>query len=718
MNGVFFILLQFLCLLVTAAGWGVGVWLITGRPDPLRRGTWLWCGLAGFCAHALVLQGLIYLDLPLSRTAWPAFGLAWIGVIAGIWLSRRSTRISVCSERKDLRLLLSVLAIVVAGAASGILWVGLPNYFGKGRYDQANYVVTAQFLVDRPFSSTVHDVGLHPWMVRALETKEQRITQSVAHGALAVVSGTDCQQAYGAITAFFLGLTALAVTAWLRGNAVPSWLAAIGGVGAALGPALSTLQLDGYFSQTSTLFVFPALATLLLGRSPLPALHRLAAALLLAFWIGAYTEVALVGAAAVVAIRLAAGGPWRTRLADVGWIGAGALVLNPGYAVRLAAFLSSQLSRAQDPRLLAALFPDGGTWVGWGRLFLDLGPGRLQTAAIVAAGGLVLLMMLCGVLFLPRRRRWLLWATLFVPVALLAWLALQPVLPKYAFGKLTAGFAPLWAGTAVLGLVALGRLRRSAQAVLAILALGAGVASTLPHYARLVRHEGALAELNSPGMQRVRAEVRQHPERTYLVASDHPLVAQWLCYFARNSSVYLDRRNLGDRIVPSENHAFRQLPDASVNLWWLDLDREGPVTEFQPACRLRVTSTQREESPTGGAYYVSPDGLRLEIERPSNSPAVESRWLNLVCIPASGSQPFALDLVGENQSRQRAVLNAAGPARFRLALAPGKNRFTLALAPGSPANGEKPALIFQSLSLDPVTAVELAGEPVPARNVP
>ena len=72
MDGRALLLWQFFCLLVTAAGWSVWVWNFAGRPAPLRRSAWLWCGLGGFCAHALVLQGLVYLDVPITRTAWPA----------------------------------------------------------------------------------------------------------------------------------------------------------------------------------------------------------------------------------------------------------------------------------------------------------------------------------------------------------------------------------------------------------------------------------------------------------------------------------------------------------------------------------------------------------------------------------------------------------------------------------------------------------------------
>ena len=424
MEGRALLLWQFLCLLVTAGGWGGWVWILTGRPPPFRRATWLWCGLAGFCAHALALQGLIYLDVPIARTAWPAFGVALAGLAAAGWHGWRGRGAGTRHGWNDARMFAGVFAVVVAVQSLGLLWVGPADFYGKGRYDQANYVVTAQFLVDQPFSLTAADIGLQPWMVRVMETKEQRITQSVAHGALAVVGGTDCQQAYGAISVFFLGLVGLAVAAWLRACAVPRWLAAIGGAGAALGPAVTTLQLDCYFSQASTLFVLPALAGLLAARGPLRVTERVVASLLLAFLAGAYTEIAVVGVGLVIVMRLLAEAPWPARLRDLGWIAFGSLVANPGYLLRLPRWLLEQWTHTRNPNLLAALVPESGTWRGWGRQFLDLAPGTGLDGVVVGAGGLILGLMACALCCRPWRRSRMLLAVLLVPLGVLGWLLL------------------------------------------------------------------------------------------------------------------------------------------------------------------------------------------------------------------------------------------------------------------------------------------------------
>ena len=714
MDGRALLLWQFFCLLVTAAGWGVWVWVLAGRPAPFRRTAWLWCGLGGFCAHALILQSLVYLDVPIARAAWPAFGIAWAGLAVAAWLGWRGRGVGLRSGWSEARLLAGVFLVVVAVQSIGLFWVGPADYYGKGRYDQANYVVTAQFLVERPFSTTGRDIGLHPWLAKVIETKEQRITQSVAHGALAVVSGTDGQQAYGAISVFFIGLAGLAVAAWLRACAGPRWLAAIGGVGAAIGPAVTTLQLDCYYSQTSTLFVLPALAGLLTARGLLRAWQRVVAALLLAFLIGAYSEIAVVGVGMVVIMRLVAEAPWRTRLSDLGWVFAGAVLVNPGYLVRLPRFLFEQGAHMHDPNLLAALVPESGTWRGWGRLFLDLPTGRWQDVTVVAAGGLMLGLMACALLRGSWSRRRMLFATLLVPVGVLGWLLLLPVLAKYPFAKLAAGFSPLWVGTAMLGVAAVGRRPAGIWIAQAALVLGAGAASALSQHGQVIRREDVLAELSSSGAHRVRAETSAHPERTYLVASDHPLVAQWLCYFARASDVYLDRRHLGDRVVPSETYAFRRLPATGAALWWLDFAQQGPVASHQPACTLQVRGAAEEGLVTIGNYYLVRTTLDLEIERPAADPTLQPLWLDFVCTPMPGTAPCELELIGAGGKPQRTTVTGPRMLRFQLTLSHGINHYTLHVHPARSLPGGSGGMVLQSLSLDPVTAMGLATDPLPA----
>ena len=85
-------LIQLALLVVLTAGMGYWVWLWARKPAPFRAGTWLWCGLAGFSLALLLQQALVYVDVPLRKTAL----LAGLAAAAGfvllafrVWRARR-----------------------------------------------------------------------------------------------------------------------------------------------------------------------------------------------------------------------------------------------------------------------------------------------------------------------------------------------------------------------------------------------------------------------------------------------------------------------------------------------------------------------------------------------------------------------------------------------------------------------------------------------------
>ncbi|MDB6166069.1 MAG: hypothetical protein JWQ83_1209, partial [Lacunisphaera sp.] len=351
--GLLLVLGQVFLLLLPAAGYGGWLWLLAGRPPLLRRQTWLWLGLAGFAAHALLLQALVYAGLPLRLTTWPALLLGFAGLVplGRAWLGSGAGRRS----RGDAVLYAVILAVGMAGQAPGLLAVGPARYFGNGHYDQANYVVAAEFLAREKFATTADELGYRPWMLRALEAKEQRITECIVLGAVAVASGSDCQEAYGAVNIFLVALAGVATAAWLRSLSLPRWAAAAAGLGAALSPAFTRIHLDGFFSQAATLFVYPALAGLLGGRGEIRRETKIVAALLLAYLVGSYTEVGIFGVTLTAALVLFPARLWRQRLKDLILILGGALLLNPGYLIRLLVFLVDQWQRTHNPATLAAL---------------------------------------------------------------------------------------------------------------------------------------------------------------------------------------------------------------------------------------------------------------------------------------------------------------------------------------------------------------------------
>jgi hypothetical protein len=81
---------------------------------------------------------------------------------------------------------------------------------------------------------------------------------------ISVWSRFDAKGGYAATVIFFLTLMAICTYGFLRETGINCcWMAGSGSLLAALLPAIARLSLDGFLSQTSILFVFPFMASLL-----------------------------------------------------------------------------------------------------------------------------------------------------------------------------------------------------------------------------------------------------------------------------------------------------------------------------------------------------------------------------------------------------------------------------------------------------------------------
>ena len=684
---------QILLLLLPAAGFGGWLWLLARRPSLWRRQAWLWLGLAGLATHALLLQSLAYAGCPLRWTAWPVLllGVAGLVPVVRAWRGQTGGKRS----RGDAVLYAVILAVGVAGQAPGLLSAGPSRYFGNGHYDQANYVVIAEFLARENFATKADELGYRPWMLRALEAKEQRITECVVLGAVAVVSGADCQQAYGAVNIFFVALAGVATAAWLRTMSLPRWAAAAAGLGAALSPAFTRIHLDGFFSQTASLFVYPALAGLLGGRGEIRRETKIVAALLLAYLVGTYTEVGVFGVTLTVALVLLARESWRERLRNVALILAGALLLNPGYLSRLLIFLADQWGRTRNPATLSELFPEGGTWIGWGRLFVDAhGTGLVILAGVtVAALG-------AWSLFARPSRHFAMAAIVGVALVPLLLLRVSPGYSIYAFAKLTMQFVPVWLGAAVIGAACLRRRasRHGRAWAVALLMVTAGVwATALPQQQRVIHPAGVLATLSGPELQKLRDEVAATDGGPRFVANADPLLAQWLCYFGRNVPVVFGRRNLGDRIVLTETHAFRRWSGPSEQLNWLDLERKGKVAGYEPPPRVDVRTDGETGVTESGPYYVAKSSIEFSLTRPAGATEARLICLDFLVVPLV---PCVMEMTDEAGRLHRTTVQSTGWRRWQLALPAGSSTHRLQLRPLNGSAAPAGVALLKSLSVE------------------
>jgi hypothetical protein len=111
----------------------------------------------------LVSQNLVYLGVPVRISTWILFAAA---LVQGWWCRRDFVaRIrSICSDA-DIRA--TVVVILLTISFHGIVPVeqGLGWFYGKGHFDQINYVLLAEFLKEEPYGTGEQQIGLRPWLI-------------------------------------------------------------------------------------------------------------------------------------------------------------------------------------------------------------------------------------------------------------------------------------------------------------------------------------------------------------------------------------------------------------------------------------------------------------------------------------------------------------------------------------------------------------------------
>lgn len=687
--------IQLAVLLFSSAGWGCWVYRLarpaTGRPVP---GDLLLCGIAGLCLCSVVLQNLVYAGLRLEWSSWLGLAVALGGCVHG-W----KTRAKPVATPALLWTWLSAGLVVFCFQSAALVYRGPSNYYGNAHQDQINYVQLGQFLIEKPFHTALSDVTLDPWIVKAVDVKDMRITQSVVNGYVAVTTLSDAKVTYGTTSVFFVGLLAAVTTTLLANCGVGRRLAWLGGIWAGLLPAVTQTHLDGFFSQTTVLFVLPALCLAAFAAQRNLWLGWITATLFLAFLLGAYTEVYIIGAAAFVTLCLSlVAWPLRKRIGYGGLAIVVSLLLLTPYVLRSLAFVADQYKTASNPETLAALAPQAGTWRGWAELFMGVPSAEpLVVRAQILAGFCLLGLILLGVASRSFNRRIILLGLLVMPVAMLLILLSAPVLAKYPFGKLLALFTPLAVIYSVLGIARLGLLvsgglfprwlhsnglarppfwrssRQFAVVLTGALLIGAA-SSSVAKLRQVIASGGNLAAVNSAATQAVFAELEAHPERTYLLKEQHVILNAWLCFHARHARVYADVDKIGDRLVPTDQFAFRRLPRNTGEVWLLTGESTKSYAQADGAPEIIVRNPQGIDRAGLLTWYWVGDGLDIEIVNFSSHPLVQQLSMRALSGPANAAAERTVSLLppdgGERQIRQ-----FAGDARvaFLITLKPGSN---------------------------------------------
>jgi hypothetical protein len=569
---------QLVILSVCCSGLGLALRSLL-PPDFSPLNKVLFSFIGGLFLVVLLAQNLVYLNIPVRISAWLLLSAA---LLPG-WWSRH--KFAAWSRRiysdADFRTLAVVVLLTVIFHGLVPIRQGLEWYYGKGHFDQMNYVMLAEFLKEEPYRTSELEIGLRPWLVgpvgfkdnqeqtgtslgtrqQMIGLKKERIGQSIINAEISAWSGTDAQAGYGATVIFFLTVLAICLYAFLRESGIDCFT---GGAGALLGvllPAITRLSLNGFLSQVSILFVFPFFASLLRRQELGAKSFTLFFSLSLAYLIAAYSEIAPIGFCTFIL------GAWwvrrdsfrSKRLILMSGILLIALV-NPYYVRNLIEFLEFQYNLAAN----AGSFWDNAapnilSLRGWTELLFGVITSWSFTIFFDCCTLLLALLFVTGAIFLSRREGLILAAIAVPAIFVLSYLATRTPFSYYPIAKIMLTFLPTMIG---LVFVTLSRVTAGNQArlpgvvmkVFSAMIVAATAAGSVRYYIEVLQNEGTLQYVREPRFLNVcRALEEMKNKRIFLFEND-PLLTGWLSYRARHNEVYVDLH------LTSDSHFLRLAP--------------------------------------------------------------------------------------------------------------------------------------------------------------
>jgi hypothetical protein len=523
---------------------------------------WILTPFLGISFTIIVLQTCIYLDIPISLSAFPFLTL----VIAGIIVAYSKKKILDIPKLPYILLLLGLVVLAVNGV--GYFAVGPSNYMGYAWIDQYNYGATSQFLIDKPFSTSLDQVGNIPYLVEAIIKKDDRIGQSVLQGCIAVLTFTNAQSAYGAISLLSPLLTYFSV--WLLSDFVikDKWFRYGAAVSAACVPGFALIHLQNFLSQAladpffliSPLIIYYALKEkdwrfVAIGIFILAAIHSI------------YTEFTLL----VIVLEIC-GGVWyilRTKevvssVLIIASITLGGILINVGYIGRSIAVMS----QASQPNFLISLFPYSEKVQGLGNLWFGFTGQVLNSPAlffvITFCAVLLTIAAYVGIIGAVRKQKDVICVLLFVIILFPVVILSQSEPYPYQFYKMLMSASPVL----VLGvwtllsdfwdapfddsnhsmkdyihpIVNLGPKIALAGLLISSILITGYLASCSINGG--YRSEGYL--VNSNDMKVTYSTLENTKNQDYIVSIDQPHELAWVAYHGRNDQIFFMTKKFGD----------------------------------------------------------------------------------------------------------------------------------------------------------------------------
>src|ERR1700730_6053859 len=420
---VFTLVWQLFVLFACCLGVGLALRFILPKELSLLHKV-LFSVVGGLFLVVLIPQNLVYLGVPVRISAWLVLGSALVQASLCCHHLVAWTR-TLCSNG-EIRNLTVVILLTVTFHGIVPIRQGLEWYYGKGHFDQNNYVLLAEFLKEKPYGTSEQDIGLRPWLVgpvgfqvtaeqlgmysgpgvEMIGLKKERLGQSIITAEMSVWSGSDGKGGYAATVIFFLTLLAICLYVFLRETGIDHFMAGSGALLAAFLPAVTRLSLNGFLSQVSILFVFPFFASLLRRQELSAQSFTLFFSIALAYLVAAYSEIAPIGfCTLVLGVMFVRRDKLRAkRLMLMSAVLLTALV-NPYYLRNLIRFLARQYHFAANMTLLDNLAPKLLTLGGWTELIF----GSIVSAPVALffdySAILLGLLFFAGVIFLSRRDR-------------------------------------------------------------------------------------------------------------------------------------------------------------------------------------------------------------------------------------------------------------------------------------------------------------------------
>jgi len=423
-------------------------------------------------------------------------------------------------------------------------------------------------------------------------------------------------------------------------------MALLGGLWLGVTPAVTKLHLDGFYAQVGGLFVLPAV---------LATRSLFVQTVLLAYLYCAYTEFYPLALAMVLAMRLIS-----KEFVPAIAIPVLSLGMSLPWLLRSFHMLGQHVAMTSVP-WLEVLFPFAGSLKGWALLFFA------PPLPLFAAGLGVL--SVSAFFSQSLRKRLQLGLITCLAIGSLSLVASG----HYLFWKLSAGLIWLWVFVVVLGLVRLGslvprkwRLSHYPATLVILLLTALSVRGYLHEMKGVIRGSGNLLSVDTPQLRQTYRYLEEHPNETFVISEENPIVVGWLAYHGRKANIFLNRSVMAEHdpdLAPAGLPFFRLPANGTI------IDR----TRITGAgFTWRVVNPQGRDEDSSGSWYWLGDQMEVPIENLRQVPMKVDILLQVVPGPAN-PDPERVIALTNGSNRQEFRFSREETIKAAVELKPGLN---------------------------------------------